>query len=161
MKERETDMCYEMILWPHRSFAIENVKFLFLIMFLGFTVPILPFLGSSVGLFLLLFSMATLVIFGSFFIQSYADSSLKEIVKISPKEISVTRVEPNGEKNFWKANSYWAKIKLYPQGEIVENYLTLCGNNREIELGAYLSPNERTLVRERLEIALNRAKSHI
>ena len=94
-------------------------------------------------------------------VQSYADSSLKEIVKISPKEISVTRVEPNGEKNFWKANSYWAKIKLYPQGEIVENYLTLCGNNREIELGAYLSPNERTLVRERLETALNRVKSHI
>ena len=103
--------------------------------------------------------MLTLALFASLFIKSYSPETVKEVVLIGPKEISITRFEANGKQNFWKANNYWVKVKLYPEGQIVENYLTLVGNNREVELGAYLSPNERVLVQQRIESALSRVRS--
>ena len=77
------------------------------------------------------------------------------------KEISVIRIEANGNKISWKANSHWARVKLYPEGQIVENYLTLVGGNREIELGSFLSPEERTLVRVKIENILRKIKSPV
>ena len=152
------DNFYEMTLWPHRSFKVDNVKFLLGSISFGLILPILPFLGSIVGTFILMFSIFTLALFGSLFIKSYSAETIKEIVKISPREISITRFGANGEKKFWKANNYWVKVNLYPNGQIVENYLTLVGNNREVELGAYLSPNERVQVREKIENALVKAR---
>ena len=152
---------YQMVLWPNRSFEIKNIKFLFGILSIGFAVPILPFFGSSMGTLLLIFAVATLIAFSSLFIQSYSGGNLKEIVRIDPKEISVTRIEANGDKISWKANSYWARVKLYPEGQVVENYLTLVGGNREIELGSFLSPEERTLVRIKIENILKKIKSPV
>ena len=157
----KNDDFYQMVLWPNRSFEIKNIKFLFGILCIGFVVPILPFFGSSMGTLLLLFSVATLIVFSSLFIQSYSGGNLKEIVRIDPKEISVIRIEANGNKISWKANSYWARVKLYPEGQIVENYLTLVGGNREIELGSFLSPEERTLVRVKIENILRKIKSPV
>ena len=152
---------YQMVLWPNRSFEIKNIKFLFSLLCIGFAVPILPFFGSSMGTLLLLFSAAALIVFATLFIQSYSGGNLKEIVRIDPKEISVTRIEANGNKISWKANSYWTRVKLYPEGQIVENYLTLVGGNREIELGSFLSPEERTLVRVKIENILRKIKSPV
>ena len=152
---------YQIVLWPNRSFEIKNIKFLFGILCIAFLMPILPFFGSHIGTLLLIFSMTTLIIFCSLFIKSYSSGSLKEIVKIDPKEISVTRIEANGEKVFWQANSYWARVKLYPEGQIVENYLTISGGHREIELGSYLSPEERSIVRGKIESILSKIKPHI
>ena len=42
----------------------------------------------------------------------------------------------------------------------MKNYLTLTGANREIEVGAYLSPEERILVREKIEVALRQIKQN-
>ncbi len=148
-----------MILWPNRSFRVNNVKFLLGITFLGLLVPVVPFIGSAMGTVLLVFSMITLTLFGSLFIKSYSPETIKEVVQIGPREISITQFRANGKKNFWKANNYWVKVKLYPNGQIVENYLTLIGNNREVELGAYLSPNERVQVHQKIEDALADARS--
>ena len=152
---------YQMVLWPNRSFEIKNIKFPFALFGLGLALPILPCFGSSMGTLIFLYSVATLIAFSSLFIQSYSGGNLKEIVRIDPKEISVTRIEANGNKISWKANSYWARVKLYPEGQIVENYLTLVGGNREIELGSFLSPEERTLVRVKIENILRKIKSPV
>ena len=51
----------------------------------------------------------------------------------------------------WHANPFWVRIRLREDAPI-EKYLTLQGNGREIELGAFLSPWEReTLYSEILE----------
>ena len=41
----------------------------------------------------------------------------------------------------------------------LKNYLTLAGKGRHIELGAFLSPNERIELRDKIENALAKAKS--
>ena len=41
----------------------------------------------------------------------------------------------------------------------VEKYLTLAGNGREIELGAFLSPGERVELFDEISAALDRLKT--
>jgi len=43
----------------------------------------------------------------------------------------------------WQANRYWVTVHLHPKGGPVENYITLRGGDREVELGAFLDAEER------------------
>jgi len=67
--------------------------------------------------------------------------------------MTVERIEPNGDQLNWHANPFWVQTKL-DHNHSLENYLTLKGNGREIELGAFLSPEERTALKEEIDEAL-------
>ena len=56
----------------------------------------------------------------------------------------------------WQANPFWVRLRLDPDAR-PENYLTLQGGGRRIELGAFLSPEERVELAEELEAALRKA----
>ena len=56
-----------------------------------------------------------------------------------------------GPKLEWEANPHWVSVKLRNDGP-VERYLTLRGGGREVELGSFLTPEER----ESLHADLNR-----
>ena len=53
-----------------------------------------------------------------------------------------------------QANPHWVRASLYPSGGPVANYLTLVGNQREVELGAFLVPEERQEIHDRLQLLL-------
>jgi len=75
--------------------------------------------------------------------RSYRDGARQqEIVKIWPDLITVTHCDQTGRQQHWYAHPYWVQTKLHDNARI-ENYVTLRGNGREIELGAFLSPEER------------------
>ena len=69
--------------------------------------------------------------------------------------IEINRYENNGSKKSWTANPFWTKIKLYPANQKVENYLTLTGNGREIEIGAFLAPSERLKLKQKIETTIS------
>ena len=48
-----------------------------------------------------------------------------------------------GAPRHWEANPYWTEVRIYPEGGPVPQYLTLKGAGREVEIGAFLSPEER------------------
>ena len=54
----------------------------------------------------------------------------------------MVRREPRGRVRRWHANPFWVRPRLREDAH-VEKYLTLEGDGREIELGAFLSPWER------------------
>ena len=56
------------------------------------------------------------------------------------------RRNPKGDQQEWDCNVYWAKLSIYPSGGPVPNYLTLTGNGREVEIGAFLSEEERPVL---------------
>ena len=65
------------------------------------------------------------------------------------------RREPDGTRRDWEANPYWVRARLHPRGGPVENYITLQGGPREVELGAFLSADERVALHHELEEALD------
>ncbi len=88
------------------------------------------------------------------------DGRLAEQVTIWPDEMRVERREPGGRVRRWRAEPFHVRLTLHPEGK-VEQYLTLraAGGRvaREIELGAFLSPDERVALADEIEAALSRA----
>jgi len=141
-------------LWPHRSLSPQGF-----VTFVGITcaliaVPMLGLLGTPVLWGLLPFFIATVAGLWMAFKRSYADGSLTEEVRLWSDRIEILRRNPRGSPQSWDANPYWVRLSLQSEGGPVENYLTLTGGGRAVELGAFLSPEERSALHDRLSRAL-------
>lgn len=75
--------------------------------------------------------------------KSYRDARLHEELTISERDVHLVRTNPKGDQQEWTCNRYWAKVLMHPTGGPVEHYLTLKGSDREVEIGAFLSEDER------------------
>lgn len=138
-------------LWPHRSLSRRGFRRFLALTAAGLAVPVLPLIGTPVGWALMPFLLAMLLAVYFAIERSYADGKLVEELRLWPDLIAVERREPRGAVQHWEANPAWVQLRLFDDGP-VENYLTLRGNGREIELGAFLSPEERQrLYRELLD----------
>lgn len=130
-------------LWPHRSLSQRGF-----VWFVGLTagligVPLLAVLGSPVVWALLPFLLVTL--WGIWFAlrKNGRDRDIVEDLTLSPDRATLSRHGPKGARQDWEANPYWLRVSLHPTGGPVPNYLTLKGATREVELGAFLSEDER------------------
>lgn len=128
---------------PHQSLSARGF-----VAFMGVTlamtaIPLLAVLGSPVLWGLLPFF--ALAIWGLWYAigRNRRDAELTEELTLEPDRIALVRREPRGRVQSWDANPYWVSVHLYPGEKPVEHYLTLRGGGREVELGAFLSPEER------------------
>ncbi|WP_112322707.1 DUF2244 domain-containing protein [Oceanibium sediminis] len=142
-------------LWPNRSLSRGGFRVVLIIVSIGLAIPLIPFLGTAVGWGLLPFLVLVLVALYAAIQRNYRDGRLHEVVNLWPDLITVERIEPGGTRKRWHANPYWVSLKLHDNARI-ESYLTLKGNGREIELGAFLSPEERVDLYGELDDALRR-----
>ena len=69
----------------------------------------------------------------------------------------LTRTNPRGDTQDWESNTYWVKVSLHEQGGPVPYYVTLKGGGREVEIGAFLSEDERKALFSDLSDAVRRA----
>lgn len=135
-------------LWPHRSLPRRGF-----VWFIGATValltlPLLAVLGTQVVWGLLPF-MAMAVGGVWFAIQSsYASALMHEELILDRARLQVRRNDPGRPERIWQTNSYWVRPGL--RSGPVEAYLVLSDGQREIELGAFLTPDERRLLCDEL-----------
>ncbi|MEC9434100.1 MAG: DUF2244 domain-containing protein [Pseudomonadota bacterium] len=151
---------YAVTLWPHQALSPRGFAIVMGGTGVMLCVPLIPLLGSKVGLGLAPFLAVTLAALGFFLRRNFRDLSLREELRLWPDRVEVVRREPRGRVLTWEANPYWVSLRLRPDGR-PENYLTLKGAGREIELGAFLSPEERADLAAELEEALMRARTHV
>lgn len=137
-------------LWPHRSLSQRGF-----VWFIGLTagliaVPLLSILGSPVLWALLPFLMAT--VWGIWFAlrKNGTDRDIVEDLTLAPALLTLTRHDPRRGRQSWEANPHWVRVTLHATGGPVPQYLTLRGSDREVELGAFLSEEERVALRNDL-----------
>ena len=147
-------------LWPNRSLSQDNFRIFLGIVGVLIFLPFIPLLMQATTAALLLFPLATFLLLYTAFRKNYQDGKLVEVLKVFPSEISVSRESTNGHTKDWSANPYWTKVKLHNKKGLVENYLTLSGNGREIELGAFLTPEERISIKEKIDEVLSLIRSN-
>lgn len=157
--ERTDPPILSLTIWPHRSLPRRGFHGV-----LGFAgamlaVPLLPLLGTPVGWALLPFLLGTLLLLWFFIERNYRQgAATREDLRLWPDLITVDRHDPGIPVRHWEANPYWVRTELRRDARL-ENYLTLKGGAREIELGAFLSPAERLSLRDDLDRALGRARA--
>lgn len=133
---------------PHRSMNATGFAWLIGLVAFGFSLPMAALIGKVAIWGLFPFVMVTLLALYYFVMRNYADAELHEHIRIWPDLIAVQRHNPRKPDQYWHANPYWISIKMVDT-KTLENYITLSGGPREIELGSFLSPDERiTLFRD-------------
>ena len=145
--------------WPYNSLKPKGF-----VLFLGSTfvlisLPLFNVLGTTVFWGLLPFLLVAFL--GVWFAlrQSLNDRQILEQLTLSREEIALIRQNPTGEHKRWVCSPYWAKLKIYETDGPVANYITLTGNGREVELGAFLTEDERKTLYEELEQLLDGYKT--
>ena len=148
-----------MHLWPYRSLPRRGFAAVIGVAFLAFLVPLSAFLGTASLWWILLPVMGVLWLLWFFIDKSYRDAEILEELRIWPDRITLTRHGPHGQHHEWEANPYWVSVHLHERGGPVENYVTLKGNSREVELGAFLSEEERPGLYREVAALLRQAKA--
>lgn len=142
--------------WPHRSLPRKGFAIFIGVTFALLLVPLLAVVGTPILWGLLPFAMGVLALTWVLLERSYADGRLTEVLTIWDDRLELVRHNPRGPDQHWEANPYWVRVELHKEGGPVENYLTLSGSDRTVEIGAFLSPEERIALRDDLQRVLSR-----
>ncbi|MEY4983103.1 MAG: hypothetical protein RIR62_1369 [Pseudomonadota bacterium] len=142
-------------LWPYRSLPRSGF-----VWFIGGTcalilVPMLSVLGSPVLWGILPFFVVAVAGMWVALQKSYRDAEIIEDLVLTRDSLRLVRHGPRGRRQSWEANPYWVRVTLHKSGGPVPNYLTLSGDGREVELGAFLSEDERLALKEDMEARLS------
>jgi len=141
-------------LWPHRSLPRRGFVGFIAVTAVLLALPLLTQLGTP-GLWVLLpFLVAAVAGVWVALQHSYKTGQVTEDLTLTPDLITLHRHNPRGAAQDWQANPHWVRATLHRTGGPVSDYLTLTGNQREVELGACLTPAERQEIHQRLQSLL-------
>lgn len=146
---------YHLALTPNLSMGKTGFARVIMISAGFLALPLLGVLGTPVLWGLLPF--AGLALWGLWYAlqrNSRERRLLREDMRLTREQIEILRTNPRQPEQHWQANPYWVRLNLIEKGGRVENYLTLEGAGRIVELGAFLSPEERATLYEDLSLAL-------
>jgi len=145
---------WELSLWPYRSLLKKDFVLFFGATAVVIALPLMALLGQSVLWGILPFFAVTA--WGLWFAitKSYRSGETLEVFTATRDTVRLVRHTPKRPAQIWETNRYWAQVHLHPSDGPVENYLTLRGGDREVEIGAFLDVSERLALYDELKRAL-------
>ncbi|WP_420862951.1 DUF2244 domain-containing protein [Algirhabdus cladophorae] len=145
--------------WPYRSLLRKDF-----VLFMGGTMaiialPLLAVLGSPVlwGVFPFF-----AIMFGGLWYalqRNHKDGEILEELTLSHAQARLVRHNPRAPKQEWQANTHWVSVHMHPTGGPIKHYVTLRGEGREVEIGSFLSEDERKALYQELQQRLVEARS--
>ena len=141
----------ELLLWPHRSLPVEGFVAFIAATALLIALPLLTVLGSPVLWVLLPFVAGALAAVWWALRLSYRSGEVREELRLWPDRLTLVRRDPRRPARRWEANPHWVRTGLHAEGGPVPHYLTLTGAGRTVEIGAFLSEEERVALRGELD----------
>lgn len=147
---------WRVLLYPHRSMNATGFVWVIAILVGGLALPVMAVFGTPVLWGLLPFLIVTVAALWYFIMRNYRDGHIIEELSLWEDRLTLVRVEPKGTRKEWQANPYWVEVLLHEAP--VPSYLTLRGGPREVELGAFLSSDERLALKSQLETEIRRLR---
>lgn len=147
----------EMRLWPHQSLPARGFAAFVLATFTMILIPTFALLGTVLLWGMLPFVLAAVA--GIYFaLQSnHKSRQIEEILTLDTDTARLTHTTSKGEVKEWRCNRYWTKVTKYESDGPIPQYVTLRGEGREVEIGSFLSEEERVALYDDLQRNLHRA----
>ncbi len=133
----------ELQLWPHNALSPEGFAAMVGGFFAFAAIPLCAVVGTVVLWGLLPFTLAATAALYYALRRNTRDRQILEVLTVTQDRCHLYRQNPKGDTQDWQANTYWVQAQLHQTGGPVPNYVTLKGANREVEIGAFLSEDER------------------
>lgn len=143
-------------LWPHRSLPRRGFVIFIAVTCGMFALPLASVFGTSMLWGLLPFLMLGIGGIWWALERSYRDGDMSETLRIGADEVLLLHRPARGPVRDWRCPTYWARAEMHPTQGPVPHYITLRGNGRMVELGTFLSEDERRALFGDLVAALAR-----
>ncbi len=134
---------WELSLWPYRSLLRKDFVLFFGATAVIVALPLIALLGKTALWGILPFFGLVMLGLWAAVKASYKRGEILEVLCATVEQVDLKRHNTDGSVQTWAANRYWASVHLHQFGGPVENYLTLRGGDREVEIGAFLDVDER------------------
>ncbi len=144
-------------LWPHQSLVAKGYFRLLLATAVLISLPLFSVLGTFALWGLLPFLLLALFGLKLALDRNRSDQHILEILTLSAQDAQLQRHNPHSASQSWQCNRHWATVHLHKTDGPVPNYVTLRGNGREVEIGAFLSEKERRMLFDDLNNSLRLA----
>jgi len=131
-------------LWPHRSLPRKGFAAMILLAFTFGTVPLYGLIGTVFlwGLLPFILLMVGALWWG--LERSYKDGEILETLTLRADDtLELRHVPVRGDAKTWICNIYWTRTEMHLTSGPVPFYVTLAGNGRTVEIGSFLSEDER------------------
>ena len=143
--------------WPYRSLPKRGFVIVISVAVILLALPALVLIGTIVLWGLLPFMAIAVGALWWGLQKSYRDGEVLEELVITDDQVHLRRHQSNKPSQEWQCNPYWSTAHLHESEGPVPNYVTLKGNGREVEIGAFLSEDERKALYHDLRAALRNA----
>lgn len=132
-----------MELRPHRSLPMTGFAVVILTFFVFVTIPVVALVGTVLLWGLLPFALGAVAALWWGLRRSYRDGNILEVLERDGHDLVLTRTDPDGTVQDWRCNLHWVRVEIHDRTGPVPHYVTLTGNGRTVEIGAFLSEEER------------------
>ena len=145
------DSARQMRLWPHQSLPAQGFAAFILATFAMLLIPLFTLLGT-----VLLWGMLPFLLLavGGVYLAlrlNHRSRQIEEVLTLDHDTARLVHTTPRGEVKEWRCNRYWTTVRKYDSDGPVPHYVTLRGEGREVEIGAFLSEEERLALYEDLQ----------
>lgn len=147
---------YDVTLWPNQSLTRRGYLMAMGTAAAGLSLPLVAMAGTPAFWGLVPFLILAFAALWFAIRRNGRHLRIQERLTLWRDEMRVERREPDGHLLRWQAEPLRVRLRLHKDVH-VEDYLTLAGGGREIELGAFLAPEERVALADEIEAALTRA----
>ena len=144
----------ELHLWAHESLSARGMVAVVFVTFVLILIPVLPVMGTVILWGLLPFLMLSVWALYAALQANHRSRQISECLTLDAANASLVRRDPSGQIREWRANRYWTRVRKYDDDGPVPHYVTLKGEDREVEIGAFLSEEERLSLYEELNSVL-------
>ncbi len=141
--ETERPLGAELHLWPHQSLTAQGFSVFMASFFLLAILPVFWLIGTALLWGLLPFILAAVAGLWWALRHNSRERSVLEVLTINPETVHLVRHNPGGPEQDWQGQTHWLTVDLHESGGPVPHYVTLRGGGREVEIGAFLSEEER------------------
>lgn len=144
-------------LWPHRSLPRRGFAAMVLFAFVMGVIPLFGVLGTVLLWGILPFILVMVAGLWWGLERSYRDGDILEELTLSGDELRLCHKPARGTVQEWACNVYWGTVEMHVTGGPVPHYVTLSGNGRQVEIGRFLSEEERKQLYGELDDFLRRS----
>ncbi len=130
-------------LWAHNALAPRWLAITVLSTLFAISIPLFMVLGTIAFWGLLPFVIGTVGALWFGLERNQKQRSMYETMWFGDDNVTLRHTPVQGDPLEWDCNRYWAKVNIYENNGPLRDYVTLRGNGREVQIGAFLTDEER------------------
>lgn len=149
---------FEALLTPYRSLGRRGFNTMMIGLGAISVVVGLGFLANGAWPVVGFFGLDVLILWLAFR-ASYRSARMREEVSVSRTQLTIRKVSPDGRTVETRYNPFWTRFLVRRHEEIGVTGMSVTGNGRQTEIGAFLNPDDRESFATAFSRALATAKS--